>query len=87
MFVKKITPFGFAANCYAVYKDEKQAIVIDPSQPRVAQKLKDMGVTASQVLLTHCHFDHTMGVPALQSLGAKVWCGEKEKPLFYIFMI
>ena len=82
MIVKKITPLGFAANTYVVYKNEKEAIVIDPSQERVGAKLKEMGVTAKHVLLTHCHFDHTMGVPTLQSQGAKVWCGEKEKPLF-----
>ena len=82
MFIKKITPFGFAANCYAVYKEANQAIIIDPSQPSIAKKLEDMGIKANHILLTHCHFDHTMGVPALQSAGAKVWCGEKEKPLF-----
>ena len=82
MIVKKITPIGFASNCYAISKDGKEGIIIDPSQQRVAEKLKTLGLTPVHVLLTHCHFDHTMGVPALQSQGAKVWCGEKEKGLF-----
>ena len=82
MIIKKITPLGFASNAYAVSRDGKEAIVIDPSQERVAAKLKELGLKAAHVLLTHCHFDHTMGVPALQSQGAKVWCGEKEKALF-----
>ncbi|MBQ9117617.1 MAG: MBL fold metallo-hydrolase [Clostridia bacterium] len=82
MIIKRISPIGFASNCYAVSADGKDALVIDPSQERVAGKLKEMRFTAKHVLLTHCHFDHTMGTPVLQSQGAKVWCGEKEKPLF-----
>ena len=82
MIVKKITPLGFASNTYVLSKDGKEAIVIDPSQERVSGKIKEMGLKPAHVLLTHCHFDHTMGVPVLQSQGAKVWCGEKEKPLF-----
>ena len=83
MIVKKITPFGFAANSYAVSVDGKNAIVIDPSQASVSAKLKEFGWTPCHVLLTHCHFDHTIGVPAMCDQGAKVWCGEKEKPLFF----
>lgn len=82
MIVKKITPIGFAANCYAISKDGEEAIIIDPSQQRVVEKIKQFGFTPRHVLLTHCHFDHTMGVPILQSQGAKVWCGDKEKSLF-----
>lgn len=82
MRIEKITPLGFAANTYAVTKDGQTALVIDPSQERVAQKLRALGLSASHVLLTHCHFDHTMGVPVLQAQGAKVWCGEREEPLF-----
>ena len=81
MFVKKIKPYGFAANCYVVYKEATEALVIDPSTNKIVERLAEMGVQAKEVLLTHCHFDHTLGVPALQSAGAKVWCGEKEKPL------
>ncbi len=82
MKIQRISPIGFAANTYAVTKEGNKAIVIDPSQERVGQTLRTKGLTASHVLLTHCHFDHTMGVPVLQSNGAKVWCGAQEKGLF-----
>ncbi len=81
MFVKKIKPYGFAANCFVVYKEAQEALVIDPSTNKIVDRLKEMGVQAKDVLLTHCHFDHTVGVPAMQSSGAKIWCGEKEKAL------
>ncbi|MBQ8343475.1 MAG: MBL fold metallo-hydrolase [Clostridia bacterium] len=81
MQIITVSPRGFGANTYIVPIDDKRAIVIDPSQPRIADELKKRGLTAAYVLLTHCHFDHVFGVPALQEQGAKVLCSDKEKPL------
>lgn len=81
MKIIKIYPRGFGANCYVLTTDNKTAVVIDPSQPRVKEELEQRGLTAKYVLLTHCHFDHVGGVSALQNAGAKVFCSEKEKPL------
>ncbi len=81
MQIITISPRGFGANTYIVPIDEKLAIVIDPSQPRIADELKNRGLTAAYVLLTHCHFDHVYGVPALQEQGAKILCSDKEKTL------
>ncbi len=77
----RISPRGFGANCYALTADDKTAILIDPAQRRVEGELLRLGLTAKYVLLTHCHFDHVGGVAALQRSGAKVLCGEREKPL------
>ena len=76
-----ISPRGFGANTYAITEDNKTAIVIDPSQPRVESELIKRGLTATHVLLTHCHFDHVGGVSALQQSGAKVLCSKEEKKL------
>lgn len=81
MQIITISPRGFGANTYIIPIDGQKAIVIDPSQPRVADELKNRGLTAAYVLLTHCHFDHVFGVPALQEQGAKVLCSDKEKAL------
>lgn len=81
MQIITIFPRGFGANTYVLTQDNKTAVVIDPSQPRVQEELQKRGLTATHVLLTHCHFDHVGGVSALQSAGAKVFCSEKEKPL------
>ena len=81
MKIIKISPRGFGANCYVLTQDDKTAVVIDPSQPRVQEELNKHGLTAKYVLLTHCHFDHVGGVSALHEAGAKVLCSEAEKPL------
>ena len=81
MKIITIFPRGFGANTYVLTQDEKTAVVIDPSQPRVQEELEKRGLTAKYVLLTHCHFDHVGGVSALQNAGAKVLCSEREKPL------
>ena len=82
MQIIRISPRGFGANTYVLTEDNKNAIVIDPAQPRIAQELANRGLNPQFVLLTHCHFDHVMGVEALQAQGAKVYCSAEEKPLF-----
>lgn len=81
MQIITLSPRGFGANTYVITTDGNAAIVIDPSQPRVADELKRRNLRAVCVLLTHCHFDHVGGVPSLQADGAKVFCSDKEKPL------
>ena len=81
MQIIQISPRGFGANTYVLTQDNQTAIVIDPSQPRVESELIKLGLKAEYVLLTHCHFDHVGGVAALQQSGAKILCGEREKPL------
>lgn len=77
----RISPRGFGANTYVLTDDGKNAVVIDPAQPRAAEEIEKRGLTPAYVLLTHCHFDHVLGVEALQEKGAQVFCGAEEKPL------
>jgi glyoxylase-like metal-dependent hydrolase (beta-lactamase superfamily II) len=81
MQIYKLYPRGFGANTYILTADDKTAVVIDPAQNHVEQKLKELGLTAKYVLLTHCHFDHVGGAARLQAQGAKIVCSEKEKGL------
>ena len=81
MQIHKITPYGFGSNSYILTKDGKTALVIDPSGGKVKTALNSLQLNPAYVLLTHCHFDHVYAVPELQSLGATVVCGEREKPL------
>ncbi len=81
MQIITIYPRGFGANTYAITEDNKNAIVIDPAQPRIESELIKRGLTPACVLLTHCHFDHVGGVSALQQSGARVFCSETEKGL------
>jgi glyoxylase-like metal-dependent hydrolase (beta-lactamase superfamily II) len=81
MTIEKIYPSGFGANSYVLTKDGKSAIVIDPSSPKVMQKLIEWDLKAEYVLLTHCHFDHVMGIAPLVEQGAKVVMSEAEAKL------
>ena len=81
MKIITVYPRGFGANTYIITEDGKNAVVIDPAQPRVESELIKHGLTAKYVLLTHCHFDHVGGVAPLQQSGAKVLCSEQEKSL------
>ena len=81
MQIITISPRGFGANTYAITLDNKTALVVDPSGTHVEAELIKRGLHAEYVLLTHCHFDHIIGVSALQQAGARVVCSDKEKPL------
>lgn len=84
MEVYTLYPQGFAANTYFVTEDGKNAVAVDPAQPRALQEALDRGLTVRYVLLTHGHFDHIGGVFALQRAGAKVGLcrGEEELALY-----
>ena len=80
MKIITIPPTTFSSNSYIITKDNQTAIVIDPS-PRAETELSRRGIIPACVLLTHCHFDHVVGVSSLQAQGAKVYCSAEEKPL------
>ncbi len=81
MQVYKIYPVGFAANSYFVTADGKNAIAIDPAQPRITEEAQKRGLTVKYVLFTHGHFDHIGGAAIMQQSGAKLGCLAQEKPL------
>lgn len=81
MQVYKIYPIGFASNCYLLTADGRNAVAIDPAQPRILEEAKKRGLAATYVLLTHGHFDHIGGCAALSKAGAKIGCLKEEKPL------
>lgn len=79
--VYKIPPVGFAANTYLLTEDGKNAVCIDPAQPRVFDEAEKLNLTVKYVLLTHGHFDHIGGIAALQRAGARVGCLAGEERL------
>ncbi|MFQ9736455.1 MAG: MBL fold metallo-hydrolase [Christensenellaceae bacterium] len=78
MKAEKIYPIGFAANSYILTEDGKNAVVVDPAQPRIEDELEKRGLRPAFVLLTHAHFDHVGGVSALQKRG-RGCCARKGK--------
>ena len=62
-------------NCYFLIPDSlSEVVVIDPGMDGegVVEKLAEKGLRASWVLLTHGHFDHSMGAQALRKAGARL---------------
>ncbi len=69
---KKMVLGPVQTNCYLfINNDSKEAIVFDPGDrgDRVFAYLKEQGVELKAVILTHGHFDHITGVPALMRLS------------------
>ena len=65
-------------NCYILEDDAaKKAAVIDPGDEaeRILATLNELGSEVEYILLTHGHYDHTTGVPALHKAlpGAKIY--------------
>lgn len=77
-----ICPCGpIGANMYfAAADDRTDAVVIDPSDARLAQTvLREHGWTLSEILVTHRHFDHMLGVAELKRVtGAMIRIGEAD---------
>ena len=78
MNVKMLQVGPLGTNCY-ILKDEStnKAAVIDPGgdPERILAALEQEGVELEYILLTHGHYDHTTGVPALHEAlpDAKVY--------------
>ena len=70
------------ANNYLVIDEEsKEAVLIDCSSSRAefVQAIKDSGVNLKQILLTHGHFDHLLGVEGFkETLGVDAYISEDD---------
>lgn len=68
MIIKTCVVGFVSTNCYIIHQeDQTQCIVIDPGEVtfELHQYLQQSNLTIAAILLTHGHFDHITGVPAL----------------------
>ena len=73
-------------NCYVVRADRgaPEAVVVDPGDgaARLRLDLARMGARCAAILITHCHWDHLLGVADLaEGTGAPVYVPELERPV------
>jgi glyoxylase-like metal-dependent hydrolase (beta-lactamase superfamily II) len=84
--IHKILPVGvLGCNC-SVLGDEatREAIVIDPGDDvsGIVEILRQHGLTAKMIVITHAHIDHIGGAAKLRALtGAPVYMHEADKML------
>lgn len=83
MKVIKIEPHGFASNSYILTADDKTAVVVDPSEERILEILREKDLECKYVLLTHGHFDHVGACGVLNAIGAHICCNEREKDFIF----
>lgn len=76
---------GVGTNCYIVRKKDSDAcVVIDPgdSGRELANFITENGLKLEDILLTHGHFDHIMGVTGLMAqAGGRLCALEEERAL------
>ena len=65
---RQIIPVGeLGENCVILWQDPAQAIIVDPGSEGegLVAFCTEKGLTPACILLTHAHFDHIGGIPAL----------------------
>lgn len=85
MKVERFAIGMFGTNCYLVIHEEThQAVVIDPADcpSYLIEHMKSEGLKPEAILLTHGHFDHTMGIDGfLKEYAIPVYVHEDEEEL------
>jgi len=76
MDILKIQNYTNGENCYIV-KNGDGAIVIDPGVGADEIYSRTKGTQIKYVLLTHCHYDHIVGVNELLEKGAELCASRK----------
>lgn len=85
--VKRIIVGIVRTNCYIVYNDKKETLIIDPADQadRIIQFISENELKPMAILLTHGHFDHIGAVTKLkEEYGAKVYAHKDEKDVLNI---
>jgi glyoxylase-like metal-dependent hydrolase (beta-lactamase superfamily II) len=81
----ELGPIG--TNCHLVRaaRDATEAVVVDPSgsDAEIRLHLASLGARCAAILVTHCHWDHFLGLSGLAAgTGAPVWLPRDEEQVF-----
>lgn len=81
MEIKKIVDFSTDENCYILINNG-HCVVIDPGcgTEEAIRFIKENNLKTDKILLTHCHWDHTVGAESLkEATGAKIFASAECK--------
>lgn len=85
MKVERFATGILSTNCYlAICEETKKTVVIDPAAcpSYLMEHMKTEGLQVEAILLTHGHFDHTMGIEGfLREYPVPVYACEAEKEI------
>ena len=67
MQIERIVNFYNSQNCYLVFDENKNGIIIDPGSEssEIEEVINNFGVKVSHIFLTHCHYDHIGGLDGI----------------------
>lgn len=80
-----VTPFQ--QNCSLLWCDQtREAAVVDPGGDveRIQEKITELGLTLTRILLTHGHLDHVGGTAELAQAAAVPVIGPQREDAFWI---
>lgn len=74
-------------NCYLI-NEGNDAVLIDPASysNQITQYIKENNLTLKGILLTHAHFDHSLGCPDFAAeFGLPIHIGADDKEMLFDF--
>lgn len=87
MKVESMAVGMISTNCYLLWDEtaENAAAIIDPGgdADRILHRIEELALHPKMILLTHGHFDHVLGVPAILTAypGLPVYITQADYPL------
>lgn len=78
MTIETVNNYRSDENAYIVF-DGGEAVVIDPGSGAdvILNRADELGVSVKYALITHCHYDHIIGLKGLREKGAKLVSGRR----------
>lgn len=82
MNLKRLVLGALETNCYVVWSDYREGIIIDPADEpdQILAILAQEQLTVRAVVLTHVHFDHMLAAEAICAhTGATLYVGDNDR--------
>ena len=80
--IKQVTVGMMRTNCYIVYNENGEAVIVDPgdSCSKIKDEITALKLEPKAILLTHGHFDHIGAASLLKEVyGINIYAYEDEK--------